>query len=241
MRRTKEQGGGKAKGTARRRVKKALCVLAVLLLAAGLGFILTGYSIWQYGQRDEKRKADAAVILGAGSWKGEVSPVFRERLNHGIWLYQNGYVRKLILTGGYAEGNDESDAHAAMLYVTAQGVPQSDILLEEKSKVTRENLEYAKKVMDANGLKDAVLVSDPLHMKRAMRMAKDVGMTAYSSPTPTTRYVSLKTRIPFLEKEDLYYISYCAACFLRIPWSGLNRAYAKLTSMSSICARLASR
>ncbi|HIX48720.1 MAG TPA: YdcF family protein [Candidatus Mediterraneibacter caccavium] len=45
-------------------------------------------------------------------------------------------------------------------------------------------------------------------MKRAMMLAEDAGITAYSSPTPTTRYVSLRTKIPFLARETFYYIGY---------------------------------
>ena len=52
--------------------------------------------------------------------------------------------------------------------------------------------------MDEYGYETAIIVSDPLHMKRALLLAEDAGITAYSSPTPTTRYVSLRTKIPFL-------------------------------------------
>ena len=45
-------------------------------------------------------------------------------------------------------------------------------------------------------------------MKRAMLLAEDAGITAYSSPTPTTRYISMRTKIPFLVRETFYYIGY---------------------------------
>ena len=62
--------------------------------------------------------------------------------------------------------------------------------------------------MDAHQLETAVIVSDPLHMKRAMLLAEDAGIKAYSSPTPTTRYISMRTKIPFLARETFYYIGY---------------------------------
>ena len=62
--------------------------------------------------------------------------------------------------------------------------------------------------MDAHQLETAIIVSDPLHMKRAMLLAEDAGITAYSSPTPTTRYISMRTKIPFLARETFYYIGY---------------------------------
>ena len=49
-------------------------------------------SIWRYAGVDETRPADAAVVLGAAAWEDGPSPVYRERLNHGIRLFQQGYV-----------------------------------------------------------------------------------------------------------------------------------------------------
>jgi uncharacterized SAM-binding protein YcdF (DUF218 family) len=40
--------------------------------------------------------------------------------------------------------------------------------------------------MSEQGFNTALIVSDPLHMKRAMLYVNNLGITAYSSPTPTT-------------------------------------------------------
>ena len=173
-----------------------------------IGSVLAANSIVQYGKRDEKTKCDTAIILGAATSNGEVSPVYRERIRHGIWLYENGYVDCLIMTGGVGEGNETSDAHIAKQYAISQGVPDEAIFIEERSTITEENLEYAKAIMEENALDTAIIVSDPLHMKRAMTMAKDYGISAYSSPTPTTMYKSNKTKIPFLAREVFFYIGY---------------------------------
>lgn len=157
---------------------------------------------------DEKTHCDAAIVLGAATTDGEVSPVCRKRINHGIWLYGNGYVDYLIMIGGVGEGNDTSDAYAAKQYAIKQGVPEYVIFIEEKSTITEENLEFAKMIMETHSMNTAIIVSDPLHMKRAMQMANDYGITAYSSPTPTTMYRSAKTQIPFLAREVFFYIGY---------------------------------
>jgi len=185
--------------------KRVLLFIAILLVLYIAG---TAVSIWQYGKVDEKQPADAAIVLGAGLMDGELSPVFQERVNHGIWLYQNGFVKQLILTGGVAAGNEISDAYVAKLYAMEKGVPEECILLEEESVITQENIENAKAVMDENSHETAIIVSDPLHMKRAMLMARDYGIEAYSSPTPTSRYVSLKSKLPFLAREEFFYIGY---------------------------------
>ena len=182
----------------------SLLVVSLIILSA----IITAVSIAQYGKLDEKAHCDVAIILGAATSGEKVSPVYCERINHGIWLFENGYVDYLILTGGVGKGNEKSDASVAKQYAIEKGVPEQVILIEEKSKITEENLEYAKEIMDAFSMDTAIIVSDPLHMKRTMLMAKDYGIEACSSPTPTTMYKSAKTQIPFLAREVFFYIGY---------------------------------
>ena len=95
-----------------------------------------------------------------------------------------------------------------MIYAVSQGVPEEDILMEEESTITQENLENAKRIMDEKGYKSAILVSDPLHMKRSMLLAKDCGISAFSSPTSTTRYIGTKSKVQFLAREVFFYIGY---------------------------------
>lgn len=190
--------------------KKALIKRLILAVAMMLFvyIIVTAVIIWNYGKVDEKQPADAVIVLGAGTANGEVTPVFRERINYGIWLYQKGYVKALIFTGGIGEGNERSDAYIAKQYAIEQGISADVILLEEESTITQENIKNAKKIMDENSFQTAIIVSDPLHMKRAMLMADDYEMEAYSSPTPTSRYVTLKSKLPFLAREEFFYIGY---------------------------------
>lgn len=188
--------------------KRIKILLVCLALTIALWLIAVGVGIVNYGKTDEKCRCDAAIVLGAATTDGEVSPVYRERINHGIWLFQNQYVDYLIFTGGVGEGNTLSDAFAAKEYAVEKGIPTDAIFLDERSTITEENLKYAKEIMNEKSLDTAIVVSDPLHMKRAMLMAKDFGIESYSSPTPTSMYKSLKTKLPFLAREEFFYIGY---------------------------------
>ena len=190
--------------------KKKIIVLISISIAflMVLYIIIAAVQIVHYGRLDNKTKCDVAIILGAATSGEEVSPVYRERINHGVWLYENGYVDYLILTGGVGEGNKKSDAYVAKQYAIKKGIPDQAILIEEQSTITEENLENAKVIMQEHSLDTAIIVSDPLHMKRAMLMAEDYGINACSSPTPTTMYRSAKTQIPFLARELFFYIGY---------------------------------
>lgn len=153
--------------------------------------------------------ADAAIVLGAAvRADGSPSPVFEGRLEHGLALVKGGPVRRLILTGGRGEGMRVSEAAAGRRWAETRGLDPSLILLEERSRTTRQNLLEARALMRREGLRTALVVSDPLHLPRAMRMARDLGIDARPSPTPYTRYRSGWTRLPFLARETFFLTTY---------------------------------
>ena len=184
--------------------KAVLLISSALLLAAGL----VAARIYSYRDAGSDAPADAAVVLGAAVWGSEVSPVFRERINHGIDLYRNGKVRKLIFTGGQGNAGELTESASARRYALRLGVPAADILIEEKSHTTYENILYAKELADAQGVRKVLIVSDPLHMKRAVTMARDAGLEADPSPTPSSRYQGLRSQAGQLAYETFYYTGY---------------------------------
>ena len=188
-----------------RKITKIFLLTAFMLAVVAVTLAVRIYS---FGNTRSNESADAAIVLGAAVWSSGVSPVFRERINHGIDLYRKGKVRKLIFTGGQGNPGEPTESSAARDYALQSGVPLQDILIEEKSHTTYENIRYAKQVADSQGIKSVLIVSDPLHMKRAVLMAQDVGLTAEPSPTPTTRYQSLKSQLALLAHETYYYIGY---------------------------------
>ena len=189
-------------------MKKIAKVILVVVVMLAVVFGVLASRIYSFGNTRSEASADAAIVLGAAVWSSGVSPVFRERINHGIDLYRKGKVRKLIFTGGQGNSGEPTESSAARDYALQSGVPAQDILIEEKSHTTYENIRYAKQVADAHNIKRVLIVSDPLHMKRAVLMAQDVGLAAEPSPTPTTRYQGLKSQLGLLAHETYYYIGY---------------------------------
>ena len=175
-----------------------------MALAAGV----LAWRVYSFRNTSSDGPADAAVVLGAAVWTKEVSPVFKERINHAINLYRNGRVRKVIFTGGQGNPGEPTEASAARNYALQSGLPASDILIEDKSHTTYENILNAKQLADTHGIHKVLIVSDPLHMKRAMTMARDVGLAADPSPTPSTRYQGLSSQLGLLVHETYYYTGY---------------------------------
>lgn len=184
--------------------KTVLVISSVIAIAAGL----LAWRVYSFRNTTSDGPADAAVVLGAAVWTTEVSPVFKERINHAIHLYRKGRVRKLIFTGGQGNPGEPTEASAARHYALQSGLPASDILIEDKSHTTYENILNAKQLADTHGIRKVLIVSDPLHMKRAMTMALDVGLVAHPSPTPSTRYQGIRSQLSLLMHETYYYIGY---------------------------------
>ena len=189
-------------------MKRILKWAALLLAALTLYSLFCALSIVRYAERDESAPADCIIVLGAGTDGKMPSPVFRERLHHAVTLYQEGYSDIILLTGGYSPGNEHSDAWIAGAYLQSLGIPEDAVLLEERSTITQENLRFAKEIMENENLSTCILVSDPLHMKRSMMMAKEYEIESFSSPTPTTRYQSWRTKLPFLARVTFFYVGY---------------------------------
>jgi uncharacterized SAM-binding protein YcdF (DUF218 family) len=186
-------------------MKKVLASFLVFITAA---FAITAISIYRYGSTEAATNADAAIVLGAAVWGDEPSPVFDERIAHAIRLFQSNSVQFLIFTGGVGKDDRLSEAEVGRRVAVAAGVPTERILVDEDSAVTYENLENAKRLADMEDLTTFLIVSDPMHMKRATEIARDLGMSASPSPTPTTRYQTWGSKLPFLLRETYYYLSY---------------------------------
>lgn len=175
-------------------------------LAALLGLWLLGvaiYIVW-VGDRDQAAPADAIIVLGAAAYDAKPSPVFEERIRHGLDLYQRGYAPTLIFTGGFGNGARFAESQVARRYALRHDVPADAILIETVSRTTRQNLIEARRLMREHGLHRAIVVSDPLHMARALRLCEELQIDALASSTPSSRFRSFQTRWRFLLQE-LYF------------------------------------
>ena len=192
-------------------MNKKKWLINTLLGLVSLSLTAIAYSAWsiyRYGSNSKIIQADAAIVLGAAAWGNQPSPVFRERLNHGIALYKAAKVKTLIFTGGKGDGDELAESIVGKRYAMQQGVAEADILTETRSRTTQQNLYYSQQVATNYDLKRFLIVSDPLHMKRSLQMAREMGMDAYPSPTPTTRYQSVSSQLKFLARETYFYLVY---------------------------------
>ena len=191
-----------------RRPRRLTAALSALLL---LWSAVLGFQIVATGKRSSAAPADAAIVLGAAVYGERPSPVFEERIRHGIALLKAKRVQRLIFTGGYGKGAETAEALVARNYALAAGVPEQKILTETASRTTLQNLREARRLIDKEKLSTVLLVTDPLHMKRALRMCEGIGMACLPSPTPTSRYRTWRSKAGFLLREIYFYNVYLIA------------------------------
>jgi uncharacterized SAM-binding protein YcdF (DUF218 family) len=164
--------------------------IARVVVATALGAILVSawvtFRVWDVGNHDHVQRADVIVVLGAAQYNGRPSAILKARLDHGIELYSAGIAKYLVVTGGKAAGDRTTEAATARTYALGRGVPDAAILVEDVGRTTLESLRGVATVLRDHGLTTAVFVSDRTHMLRVLRIARDVGIVGYGSPTATS-------------------------------------------------------
>ena len=170
-----------------RRALRISLRLATGLLAFGLAYLsIVFVQVWAAARRDDARRADAIIVLGAAQFDGRPSKILVARLDHAVALYRRGIAPVVVVTGGRQTGDRFTEASVAASYLHDQRVPESAILRETMGTSSWQSLEAAARFLKARRLTSVVLVSDPYHSARIEDVAHDVGLTAATSPTRTS-------------------------------------------------------
>jgi uncharacterized SAM-binding protein YcdF (DUF218 family) len=149
-------------------------------------FLLNLAYVSTFNETDRAVPSDVIIVLGCPSYEGNVisttfSACVRARARHAARLYHSGLAPQIIPTGGFT-GPPPSEAAAMATVLRTDGVPQSAIILEEQARDTVGNIRYSRALMQAQGWRTAILVTEPHHIKRAAFIARDAGLDFTISP-----------------------------------------------------------
>jgi uncharacterized SAM-binding protein YcdF (DUF218 family) len=133
-------------------------VLGSLSIAIAATVAVTGSGLLLEGPQPPLERADAIVVIS-----GDES---QARLTEGVRLFRAGWAPKLIFSGA-AEDGLLSNARTMEMSAVDLGVPQTAILLEPEAMDTFGNAVYTRRLMLANGMRSAILVTSPYHLHRA--------------------------------------------------------------------------
>jgi uncharacterized SAM-binding protein YcdF (DUF218 family) len=135
---------------------------------------------------------DVVIVLGAGIRNEQPGLVLAGRLDKAAEYHKKNPEAVIVVCGGLGAGETIAEAAVMKRYLTEKGVPKEQILLEDRSATTYENLKFAAELLDGHFPRDfsysAVLITSDFHMFRAVRIAKQAGITAKRLGAPIKWY-----------------------------------------------------
>lgn len=170
-------------------------LLAVVLVAAYLGFVLVAFLFYSlvYGWVTRTDDAVAIVVHGSGLLGDRVPPLLASRLDRalGIWRADRAHGPSPLLVTSGGKGSDEKVAESTAMaaYLVEHGVRDDEILREDRSTTTRENLLFSRELLARQGIESRILlVTSNFHVLRTALLARSVGIDAQAVGAPTARY-----------------------------------------------------
>ncbi len=139
-----------------------------------VGIVLTGFTI--------QKEPEDRVYMDKGA----------DRIMHALLLYRKGKIKKILITGGTVDiFGVESKSEASKLkdVLLLAGMPEDDIILEEKAKNTRENALFTAEIL-RNQFPDKkyLLITSAFHLRRATDCFTKAGIEVF--PFSTDFYTS---------------------------------------------------
>jgi len=127
---------------------------------------------------------DCIIVLGAGVWGDEPSPILEDRINEGIKLYQNKLSNKIIMSGDHGQ-EDYDEVNIMKEYAIEKGVQSEDIFMDHAGFSTYESIYRAKEIFKA---KKVIIVTQEYHLYRALYIANELGIEAYGVSADPRKY-----------------------------------------------------
>ncbi len=159
------------------------------LVGLSLVISIAAWALDRYGRkRPDAGAFDAIVVLGCRVHPdGTASTALRERTRRAVELWREGRAPVIVLTGGIGD-NPPSEARAAADLARDLGVPESALLLEDRSRSTEDNARFTYERFGGHRI---LLVSDAYHVFRAERVFGQF----YEDVHGTGSLTNLRTRL----------------------------------------------
>jgi uncharacterized SAM-binding protein YcdF (DUF218 family) len=188
------------------RAPKWLKAFTALLLAGVLTFSACLWTVLAEGHSDMHSEPDTMIILGCMVYEWGPSILLRDRLDTALDYLEEHPDTTVIVSGGQGADEHISEAQAMHDYLVEHGFPSAQILLEDQSSNTYENLSFSNRVIAAHGIDvtdDIVVVSNDFHLARVRMLFKRVAGGDYHLNTLAAPTSHLPSRIKMYIREPL--------------------------------------
>ena len=147
------------------------------------------------GKNNTTFKEDFVVVLGSGLKGDKILLALQKRLDKCIEYMQHNPSATIIVSGGQGSGETIAEALAMERYLISKGICKEQIIKEDKSTDTYENLKYSKQLIDIRAKDSAiaptiVCITNSFHAYRASEIAIRQGfyVNSYSAKLPLYLY-----------------------------------------------------
>lgn len=144
----------------------ALCgvlLAAVLVFTACFAYVMAG------SRSRIEDEADRMIILGCQVMPWGPSILLQDRLDTALTYLEDHPDMLVVVSGGKGDDEHKSEAQAMHDYLVEHGFPSEQILLEDRSSNTYENLIFTKELLEEMGLdpeEETLVVSNGFHLSR---------------------------------------------------------------------------
>ncbi len=160
-------------------------LLAALLILLGLAIVLFGALEIVIAQGSRGRTAESGggpevmVIFGCQVKPDGPSTLLRDRLDTALAYLEEHPETRAVVSGGKGDDEHQSEAQCMSDYLTAHGVGEAKILMEDSSRNTHQNIHNTLALLDGGPFWDAavqedscryVLVSSDFHLSRILML-----------------------------------------------------------------------
>lgn len=206
----------------------------LLLVAVYLAFLFCSFLAYAvvYRRVGPGPDVDFVVVIGSGLIRGTVPPLLASRLDRAISLREDGIrdgVAPLLVASG-GQGRDEPlpEARAMADYLLAHGVPEDQVVCEERSTTTLENLTFSKTIMaDRLPGHRCVVVTNDFHALRTALMARRAGLNGHVVGSPTARYywpsATIREFVAILAEHPIVNVVVCLLLLVVGVLAGVGR------------------
>ena len=166
-------------------------LLRVLLRLALLGFVLwtalvAFVCVKEYTVPKPDGTTQAIIVLGAQvKPDGTLSLQLQYRMELALEQYR-AHPQVIVVCGAQGGNEPMTEAQAMHDYLVSNGVPEGDILMDDTSFNTRQNLTNAQKLL-GDDVKKVLIVTSNYHLPRAMALARDTGFEPQGVGAPINR------------------------------------------------------
>ena len=176
-----------------RRLLVGLVLLALLGLFCAAG--LMGFVWYKETHLPPMEDSDVIIVLGAQVKEdGTPSVALERRLTAALESYQAD-PQLIIVCGAQGANEPRPEGDVMRDWLIEKGVRPEDVVAETASFNTRENLVYARAIMEHRGLSQALVVTSDYHVARALELCRQTGISATGKGSPSKPEYFIKNHI----------------------------------------------